>query len=89
MCMVRHYPLGVAGMVEKAIEYSVDGSKLLAVLVARQAMHFGSDYFTKQGLPVPSLSMMNDNLIMKMTENGMLIYLALQEVLQFQYLLTS
>lgn len=67
MCMVRHYPLGVAGMVEKAIEYSVDDSKLLAVSVARQAIHFGSDYFTKQGLSVPGLSMMNDNLIMKMT----------------------
>lgn len=67
MCMVRHYPLGVAGMVEKAIEYSVDDPKLLAVSVARQAIHFGSDYFTKQGLPVPGLSMMNDDLIMKMT----------------------
>lgn len=67
MCMVRHYPLGVAGMIDKAIAYSIDDPKLLAVCVARQAIHFGSDYFTKQGLPVPGLSMINDDLIMKMT----------------------
>lgn len=67
MCIVRRYPLGVIGMFEKAIEYSIDDPKLLAVSVLRQAIHFGSDYFTKQGLPVPVLSIFNDELIMKMT----------------------
>jgi len=33
----------------------------LPVSVARQAIHFGSDYFTKQGLPIPIVSSVNSN----------------------------
>lgn len=66
MQMVRHYPLGVAGMLERAVSYSVDDPKLLAVCVARQAVHFGSDYFTKQGLPVPLVATVNNDLAKKM-----------------------
>jgi len=66
MQMVRHYPMGVAGMLDRAVSYSVDNPKLLAVSVARQAIHFGSDYFTKQGLPVPLVATANNNLAQKM-----------------------
>lgn len=66
MQMVRHYPLGVAGMLERAVSYSLDDPKLLAVSVARQAIHFGSDYFTKQGLPVPLIATANNDLAKKM-----------------------
>lgn len=66
MQMVRHYPLGVAGMLERAVSYSVDDPKLLAVRVARQAIHFGSDYFTKQGLPVPLIATVNNGLTKNM-----------------------
>jgi len=66
MCLIRHYPLGAAGMLERAVSYSVDNPRLLAVSVARQAIHFGSDYFTKQGLPVPAISMVDNALAQKM-----------------------
>ncbi len=66
MQMVRHYPLGVGGMLERAVSYSRDDPKLLAVSVARQAIHFGSDYFTKQGLPVPLVSTINNEFAQKM-----------------------
>ena len=66
MKIIRHYPLGVAGMLEKAICYSVEEPRLLAASVARQAIHFGSDYFTKQGLPVPLIATVNNELAQKM-----------------------
>lgn len=66
MQMIRHYPLGVVGMLENAISYAIDEPKLLAVSVGRQAIHFGSDYFTKQGLPVPFISTVNNDVAMKM-----------------------
>jgi hypothetical protein len=60
--LVRHYPLGVAGMLENAVEYGHNDSKLFAAAVARQAIHFGSDFFTKQGLPVPVIATVNNDL---------------------------
>ena len=66
MQIVRHYPLGVAGMLNRAVSYSVNDPKLLAVSVARQAIHFGSDYFTKQGLPVPIIATIDNELAGKM-----------------------
>lgn len=66
MKIVRRYPLGVMGMLERAISYSIDNPKLLAVSVARQAIHFGSDYFTKQGLPVPLVAVVDNELAKKM-----------------------
>jgi len=62
MTLIRHYPLGVSGMMERAIAYSKEEPKLLAVSVARQAIHFGSDYFTKQGLPVPFVASLDNDL---------------------------
>lgn len=59
--IVRHYPLGCVGMIEKAIEYSSD-TKLLVASVARQAIHFGSDMFTTQGLSVPFIATLNNDL---------------------------
>lgn len=66
MQMVRHYPMGVVGMLENAISYSMNDPKLLVVSVVRQAIHFGSDYFTKQGLPVPLIATVNNDLAKKM-----------------------
>lgn len=60
--IIRHYPNGTIGMFEKATEYAVNDPKLLAASVARQAVHFGSDYFTKQGLPVPMISIVDESL---------------------------
>lgn len=43
---------------------------LLAAAVARQAIHFGSDYFTKQGLPVPLVTTVNNDLAKTMITKG-------------------
>lgn len=64
--VVRHYPNGCIGMLNKAGEYSTDDKKLLAASVARQAIHFGSDMFTKQGLPLPFISSLNNDLAKNM-----------------------
>lgn len=37
--------------------------------IARQAIHFGSDYFTKQGLPVPGITVANNALAKTMIDN--------------------
>lgn len=66
MQIIRHYPMGAAGMLKHAVSYSIEDPRLLAVSVARQAVHFGSDYFTKQGLPVPFIATTNNKLAQKM-----------------------
>lgn len=66
MKIIRHYPLGASGMIERAVSYSMDDPKLLGVSVARQAIHFGSDYFTKQGLPIPVIATVDNDLAKKM-----------------------
>lgn len=60
--LVRHYPLGVVGMFEKASLYAREDPCRLAAAIAKQAVHFGSDYFTKQGLPVPLIASINNDL---------------------------
>lgn len=66
MQIVRHYPLGVNGMLKRAVEYGINDPTLFATAVARQAIHFGSDYFTKQGLPIPVVAMVSDDLAKNM-----------------------
>lgn len=60
--ILRHYPLGTMGMLNRAAGYVKDDPMLFAASVARQAIHFGSDYFTKQGLPIPVIATVNNNL---------------------------
>ena len=62
MQIVRRYPLGVAGMLERAMKYGMNDPVLFATSVARQAIHFGSDYFTMQGLPIPIIATVNNDL---------------------------
>lgn len=70
MAIIRHYPLGVPGMFQHAASYTQRDPVLLAAAVARQAIHFGSDYFTKQGLPVPLISTVNNDLVKNMIVKG-------------------
>lgn len=49
------YPGSTAGMLNGACSAIHRDPVLLPTALARQAIHFGSDYFTKQGLPVPLL----------------------------------
>ena len=55
MTIIRHYPLGVAGMLDRAGKYASNDSKLLVASIGRQIIHYGSDMFTKQGLPIPTI----------------------------------
>lgn len=64
------YPLGTPGMIQNAIQFSQQDSSLLPTALLRQAIHYGSDYFTKQGLPVPLLSTANNDLTKAMITEG-------------------
>ena len=66
MQIVRHYPLGVVGMLKRAVKYGTDDPALFAASVARQAIHFGSDYFTTQGLPIPIIATINNDMAKNM-----------------------
>lgn len=66
MTIIRHYPNGCPNMLNNAVRYGLNDKKLLAVCIARQAIHLGSDYFTKQGLPVPLISTVSDKLALDM-----------------------
>lgn len=70
MRIIRHYPLGISGMFQHVYIYTKKDPTLLAAAVARQAIHFGSDYFTKQGLPVPLISTVNNDLAKNMIIHG-------------------
>ena len=56
-------------MMDRAVTYAMDDPKLLAVSIARQAIHFGSDYFTKQGLPIPGIAVVDNSLAQKMLQS--------------------
>ncbi len=64
------YPGGVVGMFENANYFCMNDKLLLPTAVTRQAIHFGSDYFTKQGLPIPTVATVNNDLAATMIKNG-------------------
>lgn len=60
MCICGHYPAGTFGAFGDCIRLIQCEKMLLPISVMRQALHYGSDYFTKQGLPVPVLPSLNN-----------------------------
>ena len=64
------YPGSTFGMFENAGNFVQQDPLLLPTAVARQAIHFGSDYFTKQGLPVPLVATVNNDLAKNMVMKG-------------------
>lgn len=64
------YPGNTFGMFENAGNFVQQDPLLLPTAVARQAIHFGSDYFTKQGLPVPLVATVNNDLAKNMVVKG-------------------
>lgn len=70
MTLIRHYPNGTLGMLNRAGKYAMNDPLLLAAATARQAIHFGSDYFTKQGLPVPLVSTVSPDVAKNMITKG-------------------
>lgn len=64
------YPGSAFGMFENAGNFVQQAPLLLPTAVARQTIHFGSDYFTKQGLPVPLVTTVNNALAKNMVVKG-------------------
>lgn len=64
--IIRRYPAGTLGMLNRAAGYAQKSPMLLAAATARQAIHFGSDYFTKQGLPIPLIATVNNDVAKSM-----------------------
>lgn len=56
------FPGSVAGAFQCATEQASADKLNLPAAVVRQALHFGSDYFTKQGLPIPIIATLNNDL---------------------------
>lgn len=67
MSMDGKYPGGTIGAFEEAFKQAADNPYNLPAAIAKQAIHFGADYFTKQGLPVPLISTVNDDLAKTLT----------------------
>jgi hypothetical protein len=66
MVITGPYPLGVLGMLGNAATIASQDFSILAMALARQAIHFGSDMFTTQGLPVPLIMTVNNDLAKQM-----------------------
>lgn len=56
------FPGSISGAFQCATEQAAADNLNLPTAVVRQALHFGSDYFTKQGLPVPLIATVNNDL---------------------------
>ncbi|MBM7649787.1 hypothetical protein JOC78_002771 [Bacillus ectoiniformans] len=54
------------GAMQSAIRKASEGKHNLPAAVVKQAIHFGSDYFTKQGLPLPLIGSLNNDLAQKL-----------------------
>lgn len=63
------YPGNLIGMTNDAVNLVQQDHRILIAAVARQAIHFGSDYFTKQGLPVPGIATVDNSLAKRMIDN--------------------
>ena len=55
------YSAGTIGAFNDCYSAACSEKHLIPVAVARQALHFGSDYFTTQGLPLPLLGTINND----------------------------
>ena len=68
--IIRRFPGGTLGMLEQTARTAKNDPMLLTAAVARQAIHFGSDYFTKQGLRIPLIATVNNDLAKTMITKG-------------------
>lgn len=62
----RRYPLNFVGMMTDFTEVVAANPMLLIAALLKQAIHFGSDYFTKQGLPIPLIATVDNSLSQEM-----------------------
>lgn len=57
-----YYSNGTFGAINCAIEVAQENKYNLPAAVIKQALHFGTDYFTKQGLPLSFISSIDNDL---------------------------
>lgn len=67
--LLCHYPGSTVAMFSDAAQFAQQDELLLPTAVARQAIHYGTDYFTKQGLPVPLVASVNNDLAARMVRD--------------------
>ena len=67
--MVIHgnYNSGTFGMINDCLSFMQMEKKLLPISILRQMVHYGSDFFTKRGLPIPILGSINNNLALTLS----------------------
>lgn len=66
MKICNKYTGGFPGAISIANQQIAADKLNLPAAVLKQAIHFGADYFTKQGLPIPCISIANEKLTYKM-----------------------
>lgn len=67
-------PVSIVTLAEEGYSYVTQDYKLLIVSVIRQALHLGSDAFTKMGLPIPIINSVSPDLSSKLLKHGIDIY---------------
>lgn len=61
-CINGKFEYGTKAAFDEAFVQATDNSYNLPAAIVKQAIHFGADYFTKHGLPVPLISIVNEDL---------------------------
>ena len=64
------YSLYPGSMLMDSARFCAKDPLILQSAVARQAIHFGCDAFTKQGLPIPIITIVNNDLAAAMIKRG-------------------
>lgn len=59
-------PVSIIQLINEGVSYTVQDYRLLIVSIIRQAIHLGSDAFTKMGLPIPIINTVSPNLSSKL-----------------------
>lgn len=67
MVITGSYTGGTIGMLNDCLAQIQAEKMLLPIAVLRQAIHYGSDVFTKQGLPLPLKGCLNNNFALTLT----------------------
>ncbi|WP_318506118.1 hypothetical protein [Bacillus sp. T3] len=62
------YEFGTVGAFNDAVLKAQEDKLNLPAAVVKQAIHFGTDYFTKQGLPLPFVSSLDNDLAQKLVQ---------------------
>lgn len=63
-----YYPVGTMGALNDSVLQAQEDKLNLPAAIVKQAIHFGTDYFTKQGLPLPFISTLDNEAAQKLVQ---------------------